>query len=438
VEPERVTGVIRRHVRRREFKTMSMPQTAVEPTELKTTAELKTYRVLILCAIVILLEGFDIQAAGVSATKLGAAFKLTDPQVGSFLSASAFGIFISAILGGLLADRFGRRPVVAIGVTLFGLFSLSTLFAWDLRTLIAARVLTGLGLGAAMPAVIAYASDHSPPHMKKRAVGFIYCAIPIGGLLSGVVMQAGVFGTDWKPVYLVGGIAPVIVAPLLFLLLPRTLPRIRTNNDPGTSKLNVLAGLFGKGQVGATVFLWLATFGTLLVMYLLLGWMPRLLTAMKFSESQSQNVQMLYNIGASLGAASGGYLLDRKLLYSTPLTAYVALAALLAVFGAFTMGFSTVLAVGFGLGITVTITQAALYAFAPLCYPVSMRNTGVGAAVAAGRLGTIVGPLLAGWWRGAGKTPAQVFTSLVPIALAAGLMTLLVVVMFKKREKANP
>jgi MFS transporter, AAHS family, 3-hydroxyphenylpropionic acid transporter len=419
---------------------MSMQQTAPgihAPADVKTTAELKTYRVLLLCAIVILLEGFDIQAAGVSANKLGAAFKLTEPQVGSFLSSSAFGIFISAVLGGLLADRIGRRPVVVLGVVLFGLFSLSTLFAWDLNSLIAARVLTGLGLGAAMPTVIAYASDHSPPYMKKRAVGFIYCAIPIGGLLSGVVMQAGVFGETWKPVYLVGGIAPMVVAPLLFFLLPRALPKAKVSTEPSSSRLNVISGLFGKGQVGATVFLWMATFGTLLVMYLLLGWMPRLFKAMDYSESQAQTVQMLYNIGAALGAASGGYLLDRKLLYSTPLAAYVVLAALLGIFGAYKLEFNTVLVAGFGLGIGVTIAQAALYAFAPLCYPGSMRNTGVGAAVAAGRLGTIVGPLLAGWWRGAKVPPQQVFTYLVPIALASGLMALLVVIMFKRQEKAK-
>jgi MFS transporter, AAHS family, 3-hydroxyphenylpropionic acid transporter len=415
---------------------MSMQETAVEPKELKATAELKTYRVLILCAIVILLEGFDIQAAGVSATKLTTAFHLGAQEVGRFLSASAVGIFIAAVLGGLLADRFGRRPVVIAGVALFGLFSLSTLFATGFYTLVAARFLTGLGLGAAMPAVIAYASDHSPAHMKKRAVGFIYCAIPIGGLLSGVVMQAGVFGTDWRPVYLVGGIAPVVVAPLL-LLLPRTLPKAKVNAAQGSSKMHVLAGLFGEGQFGTTAFLWMATFGTLLVMYLLLGWMPSLIKAMGYSEAQAQSVQMLYNIGACIGAALGGYLLDKKLLYSTPGTAYVGLAALLAIFGAFTLGFGVVLAVGFGIGFMVTIAQAALYAFAPLCYPPSMRNTGVGSAVAAGRLGTIAGPLLAGSWRGAGKTPAQVFMFLVPFALVSGIMALLVVILFKKREKAS-
>ena len=182
----------------------------------QTTKELHTYRILLLCATVILLEGFDIQAAGVSAPKLSEAINLTSLGKGLFLGASAVGIFLSAILGGFLADKFGRRPVVISGVIIFGLFSLSTLLAEKLGTmiadsfmtgmgfelsttksvliaLIAARFMTGMGLGAAMPIAIAYASDHSPVNMKKRAVGFIYCAIPIGGLLSGVVMQATLY-----------------------------------------------------------------------------------------------------------------------------------------------------------------------------------------------------------------------------------------------------
>lgn len=396
-----------------------------------TTKELQTYRVLILCAIVILLEGFDIQAAGVSAPKLSSAFNLLPLGKGIFLGAGSVGIFISAVLGGFLADKFGRRPVVVSGVAVFGIFSLSTLLAKGLGTLIAARFMTGLGLGAAMPAVIAYASDHSPEEMKKRAVGFIYCAIPIGGLLSGVVMQAGIFGTDWRPVYLIGGIAPVVIAPFLFML-PKSLPKIKNNPESSSSGVNILSGLFGKGQFSTTIFLWTATFGTLLVMYLLLGWMPSLLVAMGLSQSEAQYTQMLYNLGASIGAAAGGYLLDKRLLYTTPGTAYIALAVFLTILGFIALDFHAALIVMFGVGAMVTIAQATLYAFAPLCYPQTIRNTGVGAAVAAGRLGTIAGPLLAGSLLGAGQTAADVLTVLIPITLVSGLMALLVVKMFTR------
>ncbi len=403
-----------------------------------TTKELKTYRVLVLCAAVILLEGFDIQAAGVSAPKLAPAFGLLPSQLGLFLGASAVGIFIAAALGGFLADRFGRRPVVVAGVVTFGVFSLSTLLADGLGSLVAARFLTGLGLGSAMPAVIAYASDHSPDEMKKRAVGFIYCAIPIGGLLSGVVMQAGLFGADWRPVYLVGGVAPVLIAPLLYFFLPTSVPGLgRASGRGAAPKVKVAAGLLGEGRAVTTVSLWIATFGTLLVMYLLLGWMPSLLGAMGLSRPEAQYVQMLFNLGSSAGAAAGGYLLDKKLLYSTPGVAYAGLAVLLAVFGFAHLEFGTALLVACGVGATVTIAQATLYALAPLCYEPAVRNTGVGAAVAAGRLGTIAGPVLAGTLLGAGRTAADVLVVLIPITIVAGAMSLSVVRAFSRRGGAT-
>jgi AAHS family 3-hydroxyphenylpropionic acid transporter len=395
--------------------------------------EMQTLRVIILCALVILLEGFDIQAAGVSAPRLAPFFHLQPAQLGFFLGSSAIGIFLAAILGGILADRFGRKPVIVIGVSLFGLFSLSTLLATNLATLIAARFLTGLGLGSAMPSVIALASDHSPVEMKKRAVGFIYCAIPIGGALSSVVMSIGAFGTSWRPVYMVGGLAPIVVAPLLATLLPREAKVAREPKQKDErASLGAMAGLFGDGRAATTLSLWLATFGTLLIMYLLLGWMPSLLVQMGLTRQDAQFVQMIYNLGSAIGAALAGYLLDKKLLYSTPTTAYLLLAVLLGVFGLAAFDFHAALALGFGVGAGVTTAQAVLYAFAPLCYQESIRNTGVGATVAAGRLGTIVGPLLAGTLLGSGKSAAQVLLVLIPVTLVSGLMSLLVVRMLKR------
>jgi AAHS family 3-hydroxyphenylpropionic acid transporter len=397
--------------------------------------ELHTIRVIILCALVILLEGFDLQAAGVSVPRLAPYFHLLPGQVGLFLGASAVGVFLAAALGGLLADRFGRKPVLVAGVVLFGLASLSTMLATGLGTLMVTRFFTGVGLGAAMPVVIALASDHSPVEMKKRAVGFIYCAIPIGGMLSSVVLSIGALGKGWQPVYVVGGIAPIIIAPLLALFVPKALPSATTTSTTESRpRTKVISGLLGSGQAATTIYLWVATFSTLVVMYLLLGWMPSLLGAMGFSKQQAQYAQMLFNLGGSLGTAVGGYLLDRKFLYSTPAAAYVGLAIFLALLGFGSLTVSSALVVAFGVGAAVLIGQGVLYAFAPLCYPAAIRNTGVGATVAAGRLGTIAGPLLAGALLGAGRSAAQVLIVLVPITLFAGLMSLLVVREIKRKE----
>jgi MFS family permease len=95
----------------------------------QSTRELRTARVWLLCALVILLEGFDLQAAGVSAPRLAPAFHLTPVQIGWFLGASSVGIFLSSALGGMFADRFGRRPVVAGGVGATATCGQATIFA---------------------------------------------------------------------------------------------------------------------------------------------------------------------------------------------------------------------------------------------------------------------------------------------------------------------
>ena len=392
------------------------------PSLARTRArKLGTFRVLALCALVILLEGFDLQAAGVSAPRLAPEFSLLPAQVGLFLGASSAGIFLASALGGMLADRFSRRPVVVAGVVLFGVCSLSTLLAGGLRPLVAARFATGLGLGLALPAVIAMASDHSPAEWKKRAVGFIYCAIPLGALLAGAVIQSGWFGPDWRSVYLVGGLAPIIAAPLLWLFLPGSARRPGGAREPSP---RFLGGLLGREHAAVTLALWVGTFGTLLVIYLLLGWMPSLLVGLGLPRGQVQFVQMAFNLGASLGAAASGLLLDRRFTRSTPVVSYLASALCLALFGSLPLGFRSAQALAFIVGGTVTCAQATIFALAPLCYSREVRTTGVGATVSAGRFGTIAGPLLAGSLLGVGRSAAEVLIVLIPITLVSGLAVL--------------
>src|SRR6202023_2997864 len=106
---------------------------------------------IIFCVCAALCEGIDLQAAGVAAAGIGAEFKPSPDQFGTFFSASTFGLFLGAIIGGRLADSIGRKKVLVVSIGLFGLFSLLTSLAPDVHSLIWARALTGLGLGGALP-----------------------------------------------------------------------------------------------------------------------------------------------------------------------------------------------------------------------------------------------------------------------------------------------
>jgi AAHS family 3-hydroxyphenylpropionic acid transporter len=140
-----------------------------------------------LCLIVALLEGLDLQSTGVAAPRMAREFHLAVAQMGWAFSIGALGLLPGAAIGGRLADKLGRKRVLMLSVALFGIFSIATTQVWDLNSLLTARFLTGLGLGAAMPNLIALCSEAAPPHQRNTAVGAMYCGMPFGAALAAVI-----------------------------------------------------------------------------------------------------------------------------------------------------------------------------------------------------------------------------------------------------------
>lgn len=137
-----------------------------------------------LCFMVALMEGLDLQAAGIAAVGMAQAFALDKMQMGWIFSAGILGLLPGALVGGMLADRHGRKRILLGSVLLFGLFSLATAVAWSFPTLLLARLLTGVGLGAALPNLIALTSEAAGSRFRGRAVSLMYCGVPIGAALA--------------------------------------------------------------------------------------------------------------------------------------------------------------------------------------------------------------------------------------------------------------
>jgi AAHS family 3-hydroxyphenylpropionic acid transporter len=134
-----------------------------------------------LCYLIALFEGFDLQSAGVAAPKLGPVFHLKPAQLGWFFSSSTFGLMLGAAIGGRLSDRFGRKRVLIASVAMFGLMSVATGLAANFEMLLAARFLTGLGIGGALPNLVALVSENSSPTRKNTSIGVLYAGLPSGG-----------------------------------------------------------------------------------------------------------------------------------------------------------------------------------------------------------------------------------------------------------------
>ena len=233
-----------------------------------------------------------------------------------------------------------------------------------------------------------------------------------------------------------GGIAPLVAMPLLAFVLPesRQLQNARRATGPNLeAQQGFLFALFGGGRTTRTLLLWLGFFLALLTMYLLLNWLPSLLVSRGMTQTDASIVQLSFNLLGALGSVSTGLLMDRVSLGKVVMNAFGSAALCILLLSRLTPELTTAVMVGGLVGISMSATQAVLYALAPSGYPTEIRGTGVGSAVAVGRLGSAVGPLLAAALLTSGRTPQQVLQMLVPVMLAAGAAVLILVSVVKLR-----
>ncbi|EIW8663000.1 TPA: 3-(3-hydroxy-phenyl)propionate transporter MhpT, partial [Klebsiella pneumoniae] len=332
-----------------------------------------------LCFMVALMEGLDLQAAGIAAVGMAQAFALDKMQMGWIFSAGILGLLPGALVGGMLADRHGRKRILLGSVLLFGLFSLATALAWSFPTLLLARLLTGVGLGAALPNLIALTSEAAGSRFRGRAVSLMYCGVPIGAALAAALGFSGL-AAAWQIIFWIGGVVPLLLIPLLMRWLPESQAFQRAEASVP------LRTLFAPGQAAATLLLWLGYFFTLLVVYMLINWLPMLLVGQGFRASQAAGVMFSLQIGAACGTLLLGALMDKLTPLRMSLLIYSGILASLLALGS-ASSLTGMLLAGFVAGLFATGGQSVLYALAPLFYPAAIRATGVGTAVAVGRLG---------------------------------------------------
>lgn len=367
--------------------------------------------------LVAICEGYDLQAAGVAAPQMAPHFAMGPNALGWFFGVGTFGLMIGAALGGRLSDRFGRKPVLIGSVGCFGLFSLVTALAATTEQLLVIRFLTGLGMGGTLPNIIALASEYAAPDKRARAVGIVYAGMPVGAALTSIVGMVGTGEADWRWIFIIGGMVPLA----LIIVLALALPAVATPGPAGAPAGGTRAtgwtdALFAHGRAVNTALLWTASVLTLLSTYILINWLPSLLVARGLGRETALGVQFAFNLAGIAGSLLGGWVLDRKALRTRGVVglfaAYMACVLLLAAAPPDAVLF---IALGGLIGTSATAAAAMLYALAPAAYPAAVRGTGVGTGVAVGRLGSTIGPLLAGFLLGAGQSPAGVIMTMVPI-----------------------
>lgn len=379
---------------------------------------------LVLAFLFAIIEGFDLQSMGVAAPRMKAEMFLTSAEMGWVFSAAVLGTLPGALIAGRIADSIGRKNILIACILIFGLMSLLTPFVNDYVFLLLVRFLTGLGMGGALPIVITMVSEAVPEKYKATAVSSMYCGMPIGGFFTSIVALSLTADHQWRHIFYIGGIAPLVLVPILFFLLPESKAYLNKVKIEKIQKPSMFSVLFAKPRLAITTSLWLSFFGTLLVLTLLQNWLPTLIYGLGLTKQQASYIQMGFNLGGSIGVLILGFMLDRMNKFVIVCTVYTGILVSLIglAYSSTSLAFTLSAA---GCGMFVIGCQSILYSLAAKYYPTEMRGTGVGAAVAVGRIGAFIGPLFAGYLLSIGQGEIFVIASSIPMILLAAISALI-------------
>src|SRR5688572_29230422 len=143
--------------------------------------------VMVCAAVILVLDGFDIQAIGFAAPAIAADLGLQRSDLVPVLAASLIGMALGGFTLGACGDRWGRRPALILSVLTFGLATLLTATASDVTALAVWRFVTGVGLGGALPNATALMAEFAPPRVRSQAITAAIVGIPIGGMVGATI-----------------------------------------------------------------------------------------------------------------------------------------------------------------------------------------------------------------------------------------------------------
>ena len=387
-------------------------------------------------ALTIVLDGLDNQLLGAAIPSLMKEWNLGRPAFSTVLTLGLVGMAIGGAIGGFVGDRLGRRVALLGSVVTFGVLTICIYFVDNIATLVVLRFFAGLGLGGAMPNAAALSSEYVPKRHRPFAVTLTIVCIPLGGSLAGFVggLILPVYG--WRMLFLVGGILPLLLAALLLKVLPES-PRYLARRRERWPELRTLLGRLGHGVPADATFLdgtekavsktsvrelfvpefrrdtlalCASFFFCLFTVYLGTNWVPSMLAApaVGFDVGTASYGLTAFNMGGVAGAILGAFVivkLGSRLAMLTMSAGAAAGALMLSLMAIGPDAIVSTFAMLAWTGGLMNATQTTMYALAAHVFPTSIRSTGVGTAVAFGRIGGVLSPSVGSWALESGGAP---------------------------------
>jgi putative MFS transporter len=369
---------------------------------------------------------------------------------------------IGASVGGLLADRFGRRHVFTITLLIYGLATGTSALAWSMAALIALRFVVGLGLGAELPVASTLVSEFSPPRRRGRIIVWLEAFWAVGWTCAAllgyfVADPGGAFGASGWRVALAIGVVPALYAVVVRRTLPESVRFLESRGRPAEAETAVvafersagvtaapaadvtappapdeaaadkpaatIADLFHRAMVRRTVAIWAVWFCVNFSYYGAFTWLPTILAADLGSTTKSLQYVLIITLAQLPGYATSAFLIEKWGRRATLAAFLVGSAAAAALFSQVS---SPAMLIGAGMLLSFFNLGAwgALYAVTPEIYPTVLRGTGAGWAAGFGRIASITAPLVAPLVFTRSTTAAFVMFALFFLAAAAAAWAL--------------
>lgn len=402
------------------------------PKATRTTRKAGVVLPLLLLFLSIVADGFDTAAFGFVIPTLSAEWGLQPSDMTLPLLMTNLGVVVGYVTCGWLSARLGRHTVVWGSVAFYSIAIILTPLASSVAELTGFRFVTGIGLGAVLPAAVSLAVDLVSPRWRDAVALFTTLGLAFGITVSGLVGGSIIRDFGWEAAFWVPGVAAMALVPFMWWKLPHTPTASAPAHEKGDG-VGILS-LFAKGLRARTSLLWSLAFFAFVTSYILQSWMPTFLIEYGFSPEQVP----LGTAALGFGGLAGGLTLA---LLSARFGApkLIAFGQGVAVFAIVLVAVAPLGAVGLlllvglsGAGqITGTVGQSAL---AVRIYNPAARTTGVGWSAALGRIGSIVGPAVGGLLLALGVPASMILLGTALPLLMAGVIVLIMAKLFFARN----
>jgi MFS transporter, AAHS family, 4-hydroxybenzoate transporter len=429
---------------------------AIDIGAVLNTAPLAGYQrwIVFLTALTIIFDGIDNQLLGIVIPTLMREWGVPRSAFALLVSLGYVGMMIGGAIAGVAGDRLGRRTALLGSMAVFGAMTVAAVTATAPAELGWLRLLAGIGLGGAMPNAAALVAEFVPLRQRPIAVTVTIVCVPLGATIAGLLGIRLLPVVGWRMLFLAGGIVPLAAAVILLRLLPesprflardrsrwpeliRLLARMGHHLEPQATFIDSteraverasIRALFGRDFRVDTMALWAAFFSCLLAVYCGFSWLTTLLSGAGFSPSSANTGITAFNLGGVAAALLAGIAIARVGSRISMLSmAAVAIVGALLLSRMSLSSSSGLVIVGWLtlLGAMINGVQTTMYALAAHIYPGPVRATGVGTAVAFGRIGAILSGYAGSW--AIGYRGSSSFFGLIAMAMLATFIALALV-----------